>query len=84
LSTHPRIPELRHSAGDFGLFQSSIAIFSGRNFKATATEFDVLGLIDHTHASAAKLLDDAVVRNGLANHRRESRLVNESRAVDPV
>ena len=33
-----------------------------------ATEFDILGLVDHTHPAAAQFLDDAVVRNGLADH----------------
>src|ERR1017187_9387324 len=28
----------------------------------------VLGFIDHTHATAAKLFDNAVVRDGLADH----------------
>jgi hypothetical protein len=28
----------------------------------------ILGLIDHTHAAAAQFLDDAVVRDGLADH----------------
>jgi hypothetical protein len=28
----------------------------------------VLGLVDHTHATAPELLDDAVMRDGLANH----------------
>ena len=31
----------------------------------------VLGLIDHTHAAAAELLDDAVVRDNLADHAQE-------------
>ena len=31
----------------------------------------VLGLIDHAHATASELLDDAVVRDGLADHSRE-------------
>jgi len=31
-------------------------------------ELDVLGLVDHSHPSTAELLDDAVVRDGLANH----------------
>src|ERR1700687_5600449 len=30
-----------------------------------ATEFDILSLVDHTHPSAAQLLDDAVMRDGL-------------------
>ena len=30
----------------------------------------VLGLVDHTHPAAAQLLDDAVVRDGLADHLR--------------
>src|SRR5215469_8091352 len=47
----------------------SVATSSRRNFKATkATEFDVLGLVDHTHPATAQLLDDAVVRDGLTNH----------------
>jgi hypothetical protein len=33
-----------------------------------AAEFRVLGLIHHPHTAAAKLLDDAVVRNRLPNH----------------
>jgi len=46
----------------------------------------VLGLVDDTHPSTAELLDDAVVRDGLADHRRRSlrlwtRQVNESRGV---
>jgi hypothetical protein len=32
-----------------------------------AAQFDVLSL-DHAHASAAKFLDNAVVRDGLADH----------------
>jgi hypothetical protein len=33
-----------------------------------AVQLYVLGLIDHTHTTAAQFLDDAVVRDGLANH----------------
>jgi len=33
------------------------------------TEFSVLGLVDHTHPAAAQLLDNAVVRDGLTDHR---------------
>ncbi len=32
----------------------------------------VLGAIDHSHAAAAEFFDDAVVRDGLADHRRNS------------
>ena len=32
----------------------------------------VLGLVNDTHAAATQLLNDAVVRNGLADHWRES------------
>jgi hypothetical protein len=31
-------------------------------------QFYVFSLVNHTHAAAAELLDDAVVRNGLADH----------------
>jgi len=46
----------------------------------------VLGLVHHSHTTAAKLLDDTVMRDGLADHWRESYVdeegqVNESRAV---
>ena len=33
-----------------------------------AVEGYVLGLVDHTHPAATQLLDDAVVRDGLADH----------------
>jgi hypothetical protein len=29
---------------------------------------EVLGLVNHTHPAATQLLQDAVVRDGLANH----------------
>jgi len=32
----------------------------------------VLSLINHTHPAATEFLDNAVVRNGLFDHRRES------------
>src|SRR5208283_4501529 len=51
-----------------------------------AAKFRVLGLINNTHASAAELLDDAVVRDDLADHswrilRRRNGQVNESSRV---
>ena len=47
----------------------SWATSSGRNFSATKrSKRGVLGLVDHAHTAAAQLLDDAVVRDGLANH----------------
>ena len=33
-----------------------------------AVQPGVLGLVDHTHPATAQLLDDAVVRDGLADH----------------
>ena len=33
-----------------------------------AAEREVFGFVHHTHPSAAKLLDDTVVRDGLINH----------------
>ena len=33
-----------------------------------AVEAGVLGFVNHTHAPAAELLDDAIVRDGLADH----------------
>jgi hypothetical protein len=37
-----------------------------------AAEFGVLSLVDNTHSTTTKLLDDAVVRDGLANHSKET------------
>ena len=36
-----------------------------------ATEFDILGLVDHTHPTAAEFFDNAVMRDGLADHWRQ-------------
>jgi hypothetical protein len=36
-----------------------------------AVQARVLGFVDHTHPSGTKLLDDAVVRDGLADHAQE-------------
>jgi hypothetical protein len=51
-----------------------------------AVQFHILGLIDDAHTAATELLDDAVVRNGLADHwqrilRRCHRQVNEGGGV---
>jgi hypothetical protein len=41
----------------------------GREFQSDeAAQLGVLGLIDQTHAAATKLLDDAVMRDDLADH----------------
>ena len=37
-----------------------------------ATQASVLSLVNYTHPASAQLLQDAVVRDGLADHRRES------------
>ena len=45
----------------------------GREFQCDETmQPRISGLINHAHPAAAQLLHDAVVRNGLADHRRES------------
>jgi len=60
----------------------------GQEFECYETmKARVLSFIDHTHAAAAEFLDDAVVRNGLADHWAEilgpeSRQVNEGESVD--
>src|ERR1700686_4448509 len=33
-----------------------------------AVQIEVFGFVDHTHPAAAQLLDDAIVRDGLADH----------------
>ncbi len=44
----------------------------------------VLGLVDDAHAAAAQLLDDAVVRDGLADHWRESYVPERGKSMKPV
>ncbi len=45
--------------------------FIGKKFENDeAVQPSIFGLIDHPHAAAAKFLDDAVVRDGLADHWR--------------
>jgi hypothetical protein len=36
-----------------------------------AVQLEVFGFVDHTHPSIAELRDDAIVRDGLADHRKE-------------
>ena len=44
--------------------------FVGEEFQGDeAAELYVLGFVDNAHASAAEFLDDAVVRDGLSEHR---------------
>jgi len=54
-----------------------------------AMQLYVLSLVDHAHAAATQLLDDAVVRNGLADHscrilRGRNWQVDERRGVGSV
>jgi hypothetical protein len=35
-----------------------------------APQLGVLSLVDHSHATAAEFLDNAVARNGLADHQK--------------
>src|ERR1700736_5282552 len=65
--------------GSFGLTLEagqSLGIFGyviRQEFKRNeAIQLNVLRLIDHPHPAAAQLLDDAVMRNGLADHWRGS------------
>src|SRR5438552_7458108 len=45
----------------------------GEKLQSNGTaQIQVLSLIDNTHAPAAQLFDDAVVRDGLAKHRRNA------------
>jgi len=37
-----------------------------------AAKLEVFGLVHHAHATAAEFFQNAVVANGLANHRRKS------------
>ena len=52
--------------------RQSLSVFDdviGQEFQGDkAVEGYILGLVDHAHPAPAKLLDDAVVRNRLADH----------------
>src|SRR5713101_744216 len=48
------------------------------------TEHRILGLVDDTHAPAVQLLDDAVVRDGLADHWRESYVCETGKSMKAV
>src|ERR1700722_8941358 len=51
--------------------------FVGKEFQGDeAVKASVLGFVDHSHPAAAKLLGDAVVRDGLTNHSRDGRLLS--------
>ena len=46
----------------------------GQEFESNETvKADLLGLVDHSHAAATELFDDAIVRNGLADHLKPMR-----------
>ena len=47
-------------------------------------EFGVLGLVDHAHAPSTKLLENPVVRNGLAQHGRQLASRGELAYIIPV
>lgn len=47
---------------------------AGISARDETAEVGVLSLVHNAHAAAAQLLNDAVVRNGLADHWRESYL----------
>ena len=47
-----------------------------------AAELNILGLEDHAHTAATDLLDDAVVRDGLADHPMPlARLLNVAKRI---
>src|SRR5260370_20684911 len=48
------------------------------------TEHRILCLVDDTHAPAAQLLDSAVVRDGLADHWRESYVCETGKSMKAV
>jgi hypothetical protein len=41
-------------------------------------ELYVLGLVHHTHPAAAEFFDDAIVRNGLADHLQSNAMAEKS------
>ena len=56
-------------AHQFGVTRIGARGISASHWKATrAAELEILGFEDHTHPAAAQLADNAVVRDGLADH----------------
>src|ERR1019366_1742628 len=49
-----------------------------------STEFDILGLIDDAHPAATEFLDDAVVRDDLAEHRGKSYVGETGKSMKAV
>ena len=47
-------------------------------------ELQILGLVHHAHPAAAQLLHDAVVRNGLADHWRESYFCETGKSMNAL
>jgi hypothetical protein len=47
-------------------------------------ELHILSLVDNTHTAAAQLLDDAVMRDGLADHWRESYVCETGKSMKAV
>ena len=65
--------------------------FVGQEFQGDKTmQAGVFGLVYHTHSATTELLDDAVMRDGLADHWRDAMLcvtprqVNENQRDDDV
>jgi hypothetical protein len=44
-------------------------------------ESDIFCLVDHTHAAATEFRDDAIMRDGLADHSRESYLGDSGESI---
>jgi hypothetical protein len=58
----------RFPAEAFDRFRVMCYVLGQKLQRDKATKLRVLRLIDHAHAPAPELLDDAVVRDGLADH----------------
>lgn len=58
--------------------------FRGQEFESDATaESEILSLVDYTHAAASELVEDAVMRNGRAEHKLHAMLGGEVRESQP-
>ena len=65
--------------------------FVGQEFQRDETpQFGVFSFVDHTHPAAAELFDNAVVRDGLADHswrilrRRKGQVNGSKQVIDPA
>ena len=73
---------LRFAAESFERFRSCNQIIWKKFQRDMAFEVDVFRFIHHTHSSATQLVQNAIVRNGLADHCKDFNAKAQMREVN--